>query len=127
MPAVTPAELHTAPSHTKMGSISTRASGNCRASSAQSCQCVTARRPSSKPAAPSTKAPVHTEPTRRAWRARAANQLSNDASRATCATPRPPATSSVSTGVLGRGRRSASIARPDEVRTGLRAATSAVR
>jgi hypothetical protein len=57
---------------------------------------VTARRPSSSPAAASKKAPVQTEATRRAlaaaWRSRTATR----ASRATARVPGPPATRSVS-------------------------------
>ena len=51
MPAVTPAEVHTEPSRTKMGSGSTRTAGKVWASSAHTDQCVAARRPSSTPAA----------------------------------------------------------------------------
>ena len=47
MPAVTPAEVQTGPSRTKIGSGSTRTAGKRRASSAQHDQWVAARRPSS--------------------------------------------------------------------------------
>ena len=76
MPAVTPADVHTLPSRTKIGSGSTvdvrdsvaRARSHAR-------QCVVARRPSSSPAAASTNAPVHTDATRR-LRARGARDRS---------------------------------------------------
>ena len=45
IPAVTPADVQTAPSRMKIGSGSTRTAGWRRASSAQRCQCVTTRRP----------------------------------------------------------------------------------
>ncbi len=67
MPAVTPAEVQTEPSRTKIGSDSTRTAGKRRASSAQYDQWVTARRPSSTPEAASRNAPVQTEATRRAF------------------------------------------------------------
>ena len=70
MPAVTPADVHTLPSRTKIGSDSTVTCGCtvgevlARRSSASS-----ARLPSSRPAAASTNAPVHTDATRRLRRA----------------------------------------------------------
>src|SRR6516162_7152364 len=67
IPAVTPAEVHTEPSHTKIGSGSTRTAGKRWASLAQYIQWVAARRPSNTPAAASRNAPVQTEATRRAW------------------------------------------------------------
>ena len=65
MPAVTPAEVATLPSRTKIGSGSTVTAGNIRARRSQLDQWVVARRPSSSPACASTKAPEHTEVTRR--------------------------------------------------------------
>ena len=60
MPAVTPAELHTGPSCTKIGSDSTRTLKR-RASSAQYDQPAVARRPSNKPDAARRNAPAQTE------------------------------------------------------------------
>ena len=50
IPAVTPADVTTSPSRTKIGSASTRTSGYRSASRSQLAQCVVARRPSSRPA-----------------------------------------------------------------------------
>ena len=69
IPAVTPADVHTLPSRTKIGSGSTVTLGYRRAKSSHHAQCVVARRPSSSPAAASTNAPVHTDVTRRLRRA----------------------------------------------------------
>ena len=49
IPAVTPAEVYTSPSRTKIGSASTSTSGWRSASSAQLAQCVVARRPFEQP------------------------------------------------------------------------------
>ena len=61
MPAVTPAEVHTLPSRTKIGSGSNRTLGKRAANSAQRPQWVAARRPSSSPAVATRKAPLHTD------------------------------------------------------------------
>src|SRR6267142_5166484 len=61
MPAVIPAEVHTEPSTMKMRSSSTFTFGNRACNSRARCQCVVARRPSSRPASASTNAPVHVE------------------------------------------------------------------
>jgi hypothetical protein len=66
MPAVTPADVRTGPSTTKIGSRSTATAGWRRCRSSQYCQWVVARRPSSSPALASTYAPVQTDATRRA-------------------------------------------------------------
>ncbi len=50
MPAVTPADVRTLPSATKIGSGSTSTCGKRRASSSHHAQCVVTRRPSSRPA-----------------------------------------------------------------------------
>ena len=70
MPAVTPADVHTLPSRTKIGSGSTVTSGySAREVRRTTTQCVVARFPSSRPAAASTNVPVHTDATRRLRRA----------------------------------------------------------
>ena len=100
MPAVIPAEVHTSPSRTKMASGSTVIVGKRSASSSQLFQCVVARLPSSRPAAASTNAPLHTDAVRRARRAacRIASIIASSwtASR----TPSPPATTRVSSAVV---------------------------
>ena len=68
MPAVTPADVHTDPSCTKIGSRSTRTPGKAAARRSHCDQCVVARFPSSSPARASTKAPEHTDVTRRVAR-----------------------------------------------------------
>ena len=78
MPAVMPAEVHTGPSRTKMRSGSSRTRGKRRAKSAVRFQWVVARRPSSRPAAASTKAPEQTLAVRLA-RAAAARTKSSSA------------------------------------------------
>ena len=62
MPAVTPAELNSGPSRTKIRSGSTIADGYAAASSGAYRQWVATRLPPRRPAAPSRKAPVQTEP-----------------------------------------------------------------
>src|SRR5271169_1112551 len=81
MPAVTPAEVQTGPSHTKIGSGSTRTAGKRWASLAQYIQWVAARRPSSTPAAASRNAPVQTEATRRAGTLEEDDQVAGDGER----------------------------------------------
>ena len=98
MPAVTPAEVITSPSRTKIGSGSTSTSGWRRASSAHHAQWVVARRPSSSPARASRKAPVQTDATRRERAAAARSQPTSRSSSPAAATPVPPGTSSVSIG-----------------------------
>ena len=65
MPAVMPAEVQTGPSTMKMRSSSTFTLGKRACSLRAAPQCVVARRPSSRPASASTKAPVQVEATRR--------------------------------------------------------------
>ncbi len=103
MPEVTPAEVHTRPSRTKIGSQSTRTSGCSRASCSSRAQCVVTRRPSSSPAAASRNTPLHTEATRRAPAA-AAIQDTSAASSLARSTPWPPTTTRVS---VAAGSRSA--------------------
>src|SRR5580692_1508716 len=104
MPAVTPADVQTEPSRTKIGSDSTRTSGYRLASSAQYDQWVAARRPSRTPDAASRNAPVQTEATRRALLARSLTHLTSTGSAAAASTPGPPATISVSSAPpRGRG------------------------
>ena len=118
MPAVTPAEVETLPSRTKIGSRSTRTAGTAAASASHTAQWVVARRPSSSPASPRRNAPLQTEVTRRA---RSAVRRIHDTSRAfrmAARVPSPPAISSVSTGpVAGRMPRPASRDSPLEVET----------
>ncbi|MCY1534306.1 hypothetical protein D9M68_696720 [compost metagenome] len=68
MPAVMPAEVHTGPSLMKMRSGCTLTAGWRFCSSPAKDQCVVARRPSSRPASASPKAPVQMLVTRRALR-----------------------------------------------------------
>jgi hypothetical protein len=98
MPAVTPADVHTSPSRTKIGSVSTVTAGYCSASAAQLDQWVTARRPSSRPASASRNAPLHTEATRRERPAAAAIQSIRPRSAHAARFPGPPTTTSVSIG-----------------------------
>ena len=117
MPAVTPAEVQTGPSRTKIGSGSTRTAGKRRASSAQNDQWVAARRPSSKPVAASRTAPVQTEATRRAWPARVRAQSTSTGSAAAAVTPGPPAMISVSSAASAGGSGSAASPSPAEAVT----------
>ena len=98
MPEVTPAEVQTSPSRTKIGLGSTLSSGWRRASSAVEAQWVVTVRPSSSPARASRKAPEQTEVTRRERRAALRIQRIRPASSSALATPKPPATTSVSIG-----------------------------
>ena len=75
MPAVTPADVQTLPSRTKMRSRFHRVCGWFRLSRSHADQCVVARLPSSSPAAASTNAPVHTDVTRRLRRASVGDRL----------------------------------------------------
>ena len=116
MPAVTPAEVATFPSRTKIGSGRTVTSGYRAASPAQLAQCVVACRPASRPASASRNAPVQTATIRSAPAPVRRSQpiTSGTGSRV----PGPPGTSSVCG--AGSSRRSASgaIASPLPVRTG---------
>src|SRR6202030_1457698 len=114
MPAVTPAEVQTEPSRTKIGSDATRTAGKRRASSAQHDQWGDARRPSRTPEAANRNAPVQTDATRRALLALALTHLTSIGSAAAASTPGPPATKSVSNAVPRRGRGLAVIPRPAE-------------
>ena len=98
MPEVTPAEVQTLPSRTKIGLGSTLSSGWRRASSAVDAQCVVTVLPSSRPARASRNEPEHTEVTRRERRAALRIQRISSASFSASATPNPPATTSVSIG-----------------------------
>ena len=86
------------------------------ASFAADAQCVLARRPSKRPAAASTNAPVHTDVTRRVRLAAALIQSSVATSALTAAEPAPPGTIRVSI-LLGASTRlvSGTISRPLEV------------
>src|SRR5580698_8506571 len=117
MPAVTPAELQTEPSRTKIGSDSTRTAGKRRANSAQYDQWVTARRPSSAPEAANRNAPVQTDATRRALLARARTQSTSAVSALAASTPGPPAIINVSGGIPLRGSGRVPIPTPAEVVT----------
>src|SRR5262245_50227189 len=77
IPAVTPADVKTRPSRTKIGSGSTATRGYCSASCRHAPQWVVARRPSSKPASANRKAPVQTEPSRRTRGAIRRSQLTS--------------------------------------------------
>ena len=79
-----------------MLSGSTSREGWRSASSPADAQWVVTRRPSSRPASASRKAPVQTEVTRRERPAARATQRTSAASRAAACTPRPPATTRVS-------------------------------
>jgi hypothetical protein len=98
MPDVTPAEVQTSPSCTKIGFGSTSTSGWRRASSAQEDQWVVARLPSSSPARANRKLPEQTEVTRRERRAAERIQRIRSLSSTASWTPKPPATRSVSIG-----------------------------
>ncbi|MNN38892.1 hypothetical protein D3C81_1529090 [compost metagenome] len=65
MPAVTPAEVQTAPCWMKIASASTSRAGKRCCSVSHMAQWVAARQPSSSPALASRKAPLHTEAIRR--------------------------------------------------------------
>jgi hypothetical protein len=75
MPAVMPAEVQSAPSLMKMRSGCTMASGWRFCSSCAKAQCVVTRRPSSRPASASPKAPVQMLASRRELRPPARNIL----------------------------------------------------
>ncbi len=90
MPAVTPAEVQTAPSRTKIGSGSTFMVGYRRARSPQTDQCVATRRPSNAPVAASRNAPVQTDATRCARLARCRTQSTSAGSAVAASTPGPP-------------------------------------
>ena len=83
-------------------------------------QCVVARRPSSRPAAASTNAPVHTDATRRLRRASRAHRTRRARRRSPRrSAPSPPTTTSVSIGPrTDASDRSATTARPRVVRSG---------
>ena len=87
MPAVTPAEVQTWPSRTKMRSSSTSTSGYSRAMMSHTDQCVVARRPSSSPAAARISAPLHTDVTRRLRSVAPRSQSSRSASTMAAAVP----------------------------------------
>jgi hypothetical protein len=108
IPVVTPAEVHTLPSTTKIASRSTAAPGTSFASRSHADQCVAQRRPSSNPAKPITNAPEHTEPIRRTTSAARCSHARTRRSRTTAviASSSPPTTSTVS---VSRGRTDASF------------------
>ncbi len=119
IPAVTPAEVTNSPSRTKIGSASTSTSGKAAASASQYAQWVTARRPSSSPAAASTKDPEQTPAVRRAApesrRTSASSGLVGDRG------PRAAAAGNEQRVELSRsrpGERRRPSVRPLEVRTG---------
>lgn len=118
MPEVTPAEVITCPSWTNTGSASTRTRGYAAASCAVSRQCVTARRPLSTPVSARTKAPAHTEVTRRERRTSSATRLVSAGSATARRQSLRPGTTTVPgrTGRL-RGPPSAPMRTPEEVMT----------
>ncbi|MNI39172.1 hypothetical protein D3C73_933470 [compost metagenome] len=98
MPAVTPADVQYLPLSMKMRSSCTRRAGCiCRSRSAER-QCVVTARPSSRPAAASTKAPVHTLHVRGARASRRRNQAIVSGWALARSAPGPPGTSSMSMG-----------------------------
>ena len=125
MPAVMPADVHTLPSWTKIGSGSSFTLGKRWANSPQRLQWVAARRPSSRPAVASRKAPLHTEATRRAFFARALIQPTSCLSWQAGCTPQPPATISVSTAARGAGSGWVARPRPADDRVSAPSATAA--
>jgi hypothetical protein len=93
MPEVTPAEVQTRPSRRWIASAWTSTPGYSRASARAHRQWVVAVRRSSRPAAASRNAPVHTDATRCARGAAWRNQATNPGwSRVACRTPNPPGT-----------------------------------
>ncbi|MNJ53126.1 hypothetical protein D3C77_485050 [compost metagenome] len=74
MPALTPADVHTVPCWMKIASASTSMAGNACLRVSHMAQWVAARRPSSRPALASRKAPLHTEAIRRPRAALACSQ-----------------------------------------------------
>jgi len=107
------------PSRVKIGSGSTRTSGYWPCSSPAEAQCVVARRPSSRPAAASRNAPVHTDAVLLDLAEASTIHSSKRSSLAASTCPAPPARISVSSG-SGASRRLACgvIVRPLEVRSG---------
>src|SRR5581483_5991057 len=93
IPVVTPAEVQTEPSRTKIASRSTSMRGYERASRSQEAQCVAARLPSRMPARAMMKAPSQIDPIRRTVRAARANQPTTNVLEATSSSARsaPPA------------------------------------
>ena len=112
MPLVTPAEVQIGSSRMKIGRGSIVARGKRLASCGQNSQCVTARRPSKRPAAPSMNAPVHTEATRLAACARCLTHSTSSACSMATITPRPPAMINVSIKGPNAGKGSVEIVRP---------------
>jgi hypothetical protein len=108
IPVVTPADVQTRPSRTKIASRSTSIRGYERPRRSHDDQCVAARLPSRMPARATMKAPSHTEPMRRTTRdARTSQPMSSwlaDAS--SSARSAPPTTSTVS---FACGRRDESL------------------
>ena len=104
----------------KIGSGSTRTDGYFADSSSQEFQCVTARRPSSNPAAASRKAPVHTDVTRRARPAASRTQSTYTGSALAGRTPPPPTTTNVSIGssAAAANVRCGTTANPSDAVTG---------
>ncbi len=98
MPELTPADVYSAPSATKIASRSIRTVGYRSASSSKNCQWVVARRPSSRPASASTKAPTHTLTTRRLRAAASLTAASRSARPIASGQVQVPGTIMVSTG-----------------------------
>jgi hypothetical protein len=98
MPDVTPAEVQTLPSRTKIGVGSTLSSGWRRASSSVEAQWVVTVFPSSRPAPARRKEPEHTDVTLRERRAALRIQRISSTSSSAALTPVPPATIRVSIG-----------------------------
>jgi hypothetical protein len=118
IPVVTPADVHSAPSRTNTALRSTVTWGRKRASRSHADQCVVARSPSSRPAAASTNAPVHTEARRCTRPCARRNQRTQAPSRTTAVTgaSSPPATITVSWRRGRRRRRSRACAAIPEVK-----------
>ena len=98
MPAVTPAEVQTGPSRTKMASRSTSISGWRVSRIGHHHQWVVARRPSSRPSRARIIAPVQIATIRRARRAALATWARSASSSSAAVVPWPPQTTSVSIG-----------------------------
>ncbi len=117
MPAVTPADVASRPSRTKIGSGSTRTAGYVRGSVSQTDQWVVTRCPSSWPAAASSRAPVHTDTSCRAPRGPWARSQSTSSGSGVLV-PAPPGTRSRSGAGVSASVPSGTSVRPLEQRTG---------
>lgn len=116
IPAVTPAEVASLPSRTKIGSGSTSTAGWSRARCSQTVQCVVTRCPSSSPASASSIAPVQTETSRSGCGACSRSQSTSAGSGSRV--PSPPGTRRVWGGSASARLLSGTRTRPLQVRTG---------